>query len=351
MIKVSCDACGASFTAKDELAGRRGKCPTCKEPIVVPELSDSEDDEAEEEEAQAAPVVSSSGRRRGSSRRSGSRTSGRTPRKKDHRAAGAIFAVVAVLIVLGGYFALKKGDPPSPYSIGLDLMQAGEFDAAIAEFDKVGKDSPLYSQALEKRAEVISRKVNLDRAVNFKSAENLYSLIASVEKNYVSRGGKGHLEPNYAPNTRYLLKRCKEFKDRYPASDHVSEIETIEFRYSDIASLSKPPTEADTRAEMNLRLISQNPGYKGAMAAVEEFSLAWPDQVEAAREMRNEIVEYSINDWKQIRAQLESSMTPGSENWQRVANKTSTYISKLEEVPGLEPVAEARALYKKATDG
>ena len=34
-IKVKCRSCSASFKAKDELAGRRVKCPKCKEPIKI----------------------------------------------------------------------------------------------------------------------------------------------------------------------------------------------------------------------------------------------------------------------------------------------------------------------------
>lgn len=34
-IKVRCGKCGAGFQAKDSLAGRRVKCPKCKEPITI----------------------------------------------------------------------------------------------------------------------------------------------------------------------------------------------------------------------------------------------------------------------------------------------------------------------------
>lgn len=34
-IKVHCGGCGAGFQAKDELAGRRVKCPKCKQPITI----------------------------------------------------------------------------------------------------------------------------------------------------------------------------------------------------------------------------------------------------------------------------------------------------------------------------
>jgi len=42
-IKVKCGSCSARFKAKDELAGRRVKCPKCQQPVVI--------------EAAAAPVA------------------------------------------------------------------------------------------------------------------------------------------------------------------------------------------------------------------------------------------------------------------------------------------------------
>lgn len=35
-IAVSCKACGASFRAKDDLAGKTVRCPKCKEPLRIP---------------------------------------------------------------------------------------------------------------------------------------------------------------------------------------------------------------------------------------------------------------------------------------------------------------------------
>ena len=36
MISFSCSHCGMKFKVKDEFAGRSSKCPTCKQPLVVP---------------------------------------------------------------------------------------------------------------------------------------------------------------------------------------------------------------------------------------------------------------------------------------------------------------------------
>jgi predicted Zn finger-like uncharacterized protein len=35
-IKVQCESCGASFKAKEALAGKRVRCPKCKQPLTIP---------------------------------------------------------------------------------------------------------------------------------------------------------------------------------------------------------------------------------------------------------------------------------------------------------------------------
>ena len=36
MIAFSCSQCGMKLTVQDQFAGRSSKCPTCKQPLVVP---------------------------------------------------------------------------------------------------------------------------------------------------------------------------------------------------------------------------------------------------------------------------------------------------------------------------
>lgn len=37
-IRVQCSNCQAAFSARDDMAGRKGKCPNCQSPIIVPNL-------------------------------------------------------------------------------------------------------------------------------------------------------------------------------------------------------------------------------------------------------------------------------------------------------------------------
>lgn len=43
-IKVACDKCDWQATVKDDRAGKKGKCPTCGEPVLVPVPSAIPDD-------------------------------------------------------------------------------------------------------------------------------------------------------------------------------------------------------------------------------------------------------------------------------------------------------------------
>ena len=42
MIALSCSSCGQRLSIKEEMAGRKGKCPKCGKPVQVPSLDRSE---------------------------------------------------------------------------------------------------------------------------------------------------------------------------------------------------------------------------------------------------------------------------------------------------------------------
>jgi len=44
-IRCECDHCGASLKVKDKLAGTEGKCPKCKEKILIPDASDDDSED------------------------------------------------------------------------------------------------------------------------------------------------------------------------------------------------------------------------------------------------------------------------------------------------------------------
>ncbi|MFM7925905.1 MAG: hypothetical protein ACKPJJ_37270, partial [Planctomycetaceae bacterium] len=55
-LKIACPACGAGLNLKEELAGRKVRCPRCQQPFVVPQQSAVVSDLAELPAEPAVPV-------------------------------------------------------------------------------------------------------------------------------------------------------------------------------------------------------------------------------------------------------------------------------------------------------
>ena len=68
-IRVDCPSCRASFRVGEEHAGKRGKCPRCKEPILVPPAArapappEVEPEEPEEYALANAPTAGAAARK------------------------------------------------------------------------------------------------------------------------------------------------------------------------------------------------------------------------------------------------------------------------------------------------
>lgn len=57
MIKFSCSQCGKNITAPDHFAGKRGKCPGCKQPVNIPSAEDDVETEFDAVEESGFEVV------------------------------------------------------------------------------------------------------------------------------------------------------------------------------------------------------------------------------------------------------------------------------------------------------
>jgi|GEM_PF-3524470 len=346
MIRVECAACGATFQAKDELAGRRGKCPQCKAAITVPQAGSAASPAPAAAPARKAPGAGSSSTRApkgGARRRHASRS------RKGGMGPVVVVVVVAVLIA-GGAFMLS-GD-----SVGvLELQQAieaktvAQFDKAIALLESIPETSNVYDTAQTELIDVRERKHADDARRLELKAGGLYDNIKSVEKNYVL--GPGPSGPNYATNTRYLLKRAAEFVQKYPTDSRAKEIELFAFKYAKVASLSTPPTEADVDAELRFRFLAHD--YHSAVSAIDEFAGGEGADPDAVRRLRDKVQTSALDYWKTLKAVLDSTgaLTEGDENWQQVANICLRYLTSIENVPGVTPAVDAKALYARAQEG
>jgi len=352
MIRVTCDACGAGFNARDELAGRKGKCPKCQAPIVVPAADGpaTATGPAPAAAAAPAPAVSAGGGRRrastGGRRRGGSRSSG-----------GGLNVVVILAVVAGLAFAAWKmsteEDPgAAAFRTGMAAVQGGDVDAAIAAFERVPAESRFHAQAQENLAEVRQGRDAAAEAAESKKSGRHYDLITSLEKNYVLGLGADH--PDYAPNARYLLKRAAEFVERFPDDEHSATFSQYGYKYAKVASLDAPPTEDDVMAEMRFRCILTSPNFPAAGAAIDEFARSANGDPAAVRRLTDWLQEQSLAWWERVKDTLRNSgraLEPGAENWQAIANATNRYLTEIRQVPGLTPSMEAQALYNKAING
>lgn len=171
-IAVSCRECGRRFKARDELAGRKVKCPECGEPVRVPEEQDEPAVSAgppprrsrppEHEDAEPSP------RRR--SRRDEDDDEDERPRKKKESNKGLIIglcagggvvligAVVLIIILTSGGGDDKKGvgggpgpfpgPGPGPGAGGVDINDLRQIGLAYHNYYDANRKGPSRAEDL-----------------------------------------------------------------------------------------------------------------------------------------------------------------------------------------------------------
>ena len=350
MIHVTCSACAASFQARDELAGRRGKCPSCGAPIEVPTV-----------DAAPAPAPEASGPRVGGSSppvrsgsRSGSRRAGGSRRSKGGMGGAVAVIGIALAIAAGAWYL--RGDEPGgkdAFSLGQTAATGAHWDEAIAWFEQVPVESTLYSLAQEHMQAAKEQRDASAAAASSKGANALYDAIKSIEKNYVLPEAPSGVK--YKPYARYLLKRCRDFLERFPDDPRASELKQYDFKYAKVASLDTPASEVDLEAEITFRcLVPPATGaYAVCAAAIDEFAGRNADNADAVRRLRDKLQARTFDYWQNIHARMkrQGDLDPGKQNWQRVANETSKYLKAIEGLPGITPAVEATELYNRALAG
>ena len=359
MIRVTCAACGSSFNAMAELAGRKGKCPSCKAPLVVPDAGAAPSAPAAAQRAPAAapaptpavaaPTPGGSSRRRSSG---GSRGKGRRGGGKDYTVLTALSLVVVVGLGAAAFFMNQDADVDY-YALGVDAKIAGNYQQAIDYLTQVPADSRQYTVAQEELAVALERLATENAAGDEKAQRDLHKLVMSLHDKHVYREGEGYKHPNYVPNTRYMLKRAQEFLDRFPDAAQASELRQLMLSYREVASLDKAPTEADVLVELDLRGFGRTPDFAAMVAAVDEYAAASPDKADTIGSLRADLQRRATEYWVATREYLVDQYSLESDDppWQKIANKIATYMACLEAAPGLTPTAEAVELLRRAEAG
>ncbi len=333
MIRVTCGACGAAFNARDEHAGRRGKCPKCGGVVQVPEpgpLDDGAESEAEEPEADERPVENEPPVHRRGRPRSGGGRRARSRRPARSQAPAWLFPTVIIAVVaIGAIFVWKSsfsgltgGPDVERFRLGREALTRASYAEAREYFALVSPGTTMYAEAQERIVEV-DELIAAAQAREFeRAAETAFGNIQKLQKGWVDQLGPN--DPTYSGNCRYMLKRAKEFIERYPAAKQVPEARKLFDHYRNVASLDKQPTTTDIRREVFFRKSAKSFGL--ALKAIDEFSTlphAHPDTVaELEREVRVE----AEAEWKLVKARIQESLVPGQENWVMVKGLAEHYL-------------------------
>ena len=162
-IAVTCPSCSVSFTAKDDYAGKRAKCPKCGEPLIVPGVTDrvkmpppvvaarpkpAEDDPPRARKPSGAANERSKPRRKDDAGEEAARR-GRheevdEPKKKGSALPLILGLLVVLVLVCGGggaglWFLWLKPELDRVVRVkGLET-QGQQLDAEAAEFRSKGK--------------------------------------------------------------------------------------------------------------------------------------------------------------------------------------------------------------------
>ena len=394
MIEATCPSCGASFKAKDEYAGKRVKCPRCKEPFAFPEASTAQAPRAPAKAAPAAPTrkpapvapkaparataptapAAAAGRAtgaapatrgsEGAAAAAGAPASRRSPARGGARAGRAhgghahaddhggpprwLLPALGGVIVLGviALWIMHNQGPDTVriYQQGIDAFQKGDYDTAIAAFESIPASDALAPGAREKLALAREQKALREQMGSAREAEVLYAKMLAVKQNYVEKNGPGYID--YAPDTRFLLILGKEFLEKFPGDPHAAEVQDWFRFYAKVASLDKPPTARDAWVEARWRAEALD--YVEAVAVLDRYEALPDHDKEGLAQARKDLHAMAEVQWKGEKAKLErsGSFQVGNENWVRIRNATNRFLEATTPFPEL--AAEAREWNDKA---
>lgn len=248
-----------------------------------------------------------------------------------------VVAIVSIMYFTGGT------DWAAVFTRGVEAMQKGRHELAIEHFETVPEGHNLYSRAQENLVNARELMAAEVARRDSRKADNLWNIVEQMRRDYVERKGPSH--PEYAPNCRYMLKRAQEFIDTFPADPRAEQVRGLFPYYSLVANLVDPPTEADLRAEVYMRTQTWN--YKAALEPIVEYAER-TGETEVAREITEEVREAARARWVWWIKKLtgDGSLDEGDENWRRISNSATKFLTNVEGLSGVS--ADAIALRDKA---
>ena len=214
--------------------------------------------------------------KKASGHRDRSRVQRSRPRVQRGLPTGVTLGIVAAVLVVGG-FALRKAFQVSAESSTNTAALLAGAEAAI--------DQALYS-----RAEGQLSIINQDRA-SPQELERMRALRAEIAAGYAKQNERdvyrvgneyletrlkkyerNHLQGNPAAHKiRLFLKRCQEFRSRWPEHEEMAWVKRQEKRFSGAVNLSLPPTYADIEWEVKFILKGTPRRYEVALDMIDEY--------------------------------------------------------------------------------
>ncbi len=198
-----------------------------------------------------------------------------------------------------------------------DLMEAGNFTAAAVRLDQLpeGELSEAQKEQIgEMRAEMVARREqSLLDVENMKGTQYLDVLLIRYEKRYLSG------EPE-RPKVRLFLKRCQEFRERWPQHPRLDWVERQEQRFAGFMGLDERVHFEDIDWEIQALVGTSPRNYKRSFELIEEFLPgASPNDEEEALALRSRLEaereEYHTDRLHQAEYEYDRKKNPVASVW------------------------------------
>ncbi len=141
-IEFHCEHCGKKVRTKDEAAGKRGRCPYCKQSVYIPMR------QAEIEPLDLAPLDESDEKKRDSLHKETTKLTGSILR--DTKAPPEVSAVPKIGSSSGDSMALPKDDMETMVIEYASCMARGELGPAAELAEEIRKDSKAADEVIQR---------------------------------------------------------------------------------------------------------------------------------------------------------------------------------------------------------
>lgn len=232
---------------------------------------------------------------------------------------------LAVVVLL---FALKAGllqrlgkttfDPAISYQKAVQFVDERAFERALAELSHIDpEEAPpavlAKADELKRRIAEFKRQAEIDEE-NRRGTE----WKATQLERFVDQRLAGDNPP--PERVRVFLKRCREFRERWPNHPEMDWVDRYERRYAQLVDLSKPPTFTDLEYEVKTLTWAKPRNYIKAFALIEEFrqNASPEDRVAALAledKLRAEQAEYFADRMQQAKWHWERNEGPKAVAW------------------------------------